>query len=344
MDRMRVLAFAFIIIYHYIFELEQMGNFDTDKVRIIQYSNSNVHIAMTGVSLFFMISGAGLMLSSMRKCSRKDFYSRRLTKVLIPFYVAEIFALIASYAIKREWLLYFPFISKVKIILNFLGMDGYFEQYFKTFSLHVGEWFLGALIMLYIVFPLLRFFMEKNRYITIIVATVYYGVINFAVHFSTPPWTNVAVKVYDFILGMFLVMEIPKLMEKKRFRLIACIVSAAVIVTGIFLKPEIPIPDAMRNLIFAVAIFIFAFSLEFFGARNKVIDGAIEKICAIAYEVFLVHHIVIYYIGDQFNGAVMKRGHMIALFVTEVIVMIALALLVKGISTPILGLFKRKQK
>lgn len=66
MNWMRIMAFLFIIVYHFMFELEQKGNYAFDN-SIVYYSNSNLHIAIIGVSLFFMLSGAGLMLSSMRE-------------------------------------------------------------------------------------------------------------------------------------------------------------------------------------------------------------------------------------------------------------------------------------
>ena len=116
MNWMRVMAFLFIIVYHFMVELEQKGNYSFDN-SLVYYSNSNLHIAIIGVSLFFMISGAGLMLSSMRKWEIKDFYKRRFTKLLIPFYVVELFTFVASFAIKQEWVAYFPFISKFGYIL-----------------------------------------------------------------------------------------------------------------------------------------------------------------------------------------------------------------------------------
>ena len=331
MNWLRVLAFAFIIVYHFIFELEQKGNFDPEKGSLIKYSNSNLHIAIIGVSLFFMLSGAGLMLSSMRKWDIKDFYLRRFTKLLIPFYVVELFTLIASLAIKREWLSYFPFMSKSKVIFNLLGMDGYFEQFFPTFSLHVGEWFLGALIMLYVLFPVFRLCMEKNRYVTILVATVYYVVVNYGNFFSTAPWTNVFVKAYDFILGMFLILEIPKLLEKKKVSNLVNIVALLIIIVGIILKPAISMPTAIVNLMYAVVIFIYFFTADNVRLKDTLPDVLVEKICGVSYEVFLVHHIIIYYIGDNLEGQIMGHKQILALFVTEIIIMIAMALLVRNI-------------
>lgn len=331
MNQLRVLAFLFIILYHFMVELEQKGNYNFLEKGGVYYANANLHIAIIGVSLFFMISGAGLMLSSRKHWDIKDFYKKRFTKLLIPFYVVEFFTLIASYVLRPDWLGYFPMLAKQKAFLNLLGMDGYFEQFFPTFSLHVGEWFLGALIMLYALFPLFRYCMEKNRYITIIVATIYYVVLIFGNVITVSPWTNVFVKAYDFILGMFLILEIPRLMDKKGFRTFALVISEVVIVVGIFLKSTLPTPMTFNNLIYAVMLFICFFALEATQKRKNILDDYCEQICKISYEVFLVHHIIIYYIGDNLEGQLLGLKQICALFVTEVFIMAAMALFVKNI-------------
>lgn len=333
MNWLRVLAFLFIILYHFMIELEQTGSYVFDNKSVVYYANANLHIAIIGVSLFFMISGAGLMLSSRKRWNVKDFYKRRFTKLLIPFYIVELFTLVASFSIKREWISYFPEVSKVKVVFNLLGMDGYFEQYFTTYCLHVGEWFLGALIMLYALFPLFRFCIEKNRYITISIATIYYLIMILGGFSSITPWTNVFVKAYDFVLGMFLILEIPKIMEHRTAKIAIRIMAAIVILFGMIYKPAVPIPFTITNLLYAAVIFIFFFSMETVWGKCEKADRLIDRICLISYEIFLVHHIVIYYIGDNIAGP-MTGGiwQVVALFITEIIIMVSLAFSVRSVA------------
>ena len=70
------------------------------------------------------------------------------------------------------------------------------------------------------------------------------------------------VKAYDFILGMFLILELPKLMEKKTARYSILAVSLAVIFTGIVLKVQLPTQPVFNSLIIAVFIFAGAFAHE----------------------------------------------------------------------------------
>ena len=343
MDFLRILAFFFIILYHFMFELEQKGIFNFKKYAggYIYYENSNFNIAMIGVSLFFMLSGAGLMHSSERKWNIKEFYVRRFSRLLIPFYIAEVFVLIASFAIKPEWVIYFPQVPKYRAVFNLFAMDGYFERYFQTFCLHVGEWFLGALIMLYVIFPLLRFFMKKNRYVTIGVATVYYLCMVFTDVIHVTPWNNVFLKVYDFVLGMFLITEIPGLMEKKVVRRVLRYTTLALIIFGVFFKPALPTPVTFNNLLYAIILFIHFFTYEKLGDGEKEIGAKakgykiVESICRISYEIFLVHHVIIYYVGDNLAGAPIGGYQVVALFITEIIVMVGMALFVRLLEKPI---------
>lgn len=340
MNWIRVLAFVLIIVYHFIVELEKNSIYSFVN-NGIYYSNVNIDISVIGVSLFFIISGSGLMLSSQRKWDIKKYYFKRFVRVLIPFYIVYIFAFIASFAIKQEWINSFSNVPIYNFIFTLFGADNYFGQFFQTFGIHIGEWFLGALIILYVLFPLFRVCMEKNRYITIIVSTIYYVVINVTDIISITPWMSVFVKAYDFVLGMFVILEIPKINDKKPLKIIFATLSLVIIALGIILNVELPLPIAVKNLLYAVAIYVFLFTLEDVGKSVGIFDKIINGICSISYELFLVHHIIIYYIGDNLVGEVLGAKRIIALFITEVIIMVAFAFFVKKAEGLIMTIAKK---
>ena len=86
-------------------------------------------------------------------------------RILIPFYILYIvyflFLLFQSHSVHNI----FPEgIPAWRIVFTFLGMDSWVSMHgISTFSLTIGEWFLGCLILLYLIFPLLRFFMIKSE-------------------------------------------------------------------------------------------------------------------------------------------------------------------------------------
>ena len=50
-----------------------------------------------------------------------------------------------------------------RILLSLFGVDGYFSYKIPNYY-QVGEWFLGAIVMLHAVYPLLSFAVNKNKF------------------------------------------------------------------------------------------------------------------------------------------------------------------------------------
>ena len=88
MDVLRLLSMAAIVFYHMVIQLGITGIRQMEATRVF-YANKNMHIATVGVGLFFLLSGAGLMLAygKDKTFSVRSFFSRRFFKILIPFYL-----------------------------------------------------------------------------------------------------------------------------------------------------------------------------------------------------------------------------------------------------------------
>ena len=95
-------------------------------------------------------------------------------------------------------------------LFTLFGMDSYVDSFgIPSCSLGIGEWFLGCLIMMYVLFPLLRILIIKRPYMTFAIATLYYALMidkyyDFKLLSTVPMFTNFTIKIYDFILGMFI--------------------------------------------------------------------------------------------------------------------------------------------
>lgn len=57
---------------------------------------------------------------------------------------------------------------KWTIIFTFLGIDGYISRIVPNFTL-VGEWFLRALLIMYLFFPFIRVMLNKHKNLFIII-------------------------------------------------------------------------------------------------------------------------------------------------------------------------------
>lgn len=152
LDLIRVASAILIVIYHFPFSLG--GAVDP------LHGTVNGSWGMTPVYCFFMVSGAALFHRYGReeRLDVKTFYKKRFLSIYPLFWIAYILGFFAVY-----WQLgHFYDIPTWSFIWSFLGLDGWIVNWIPTFYM-VGEWFLGSIIMLYLVFPLARWCWRKNR-------------------------------------------------------------------------------------------------------------------------------------------------------------------------------------
>lgn len=113
------------------------------------------------VTSFFSISGAVLFYNYSKVKSLKIFYFKRWKSIFPSFYICYIYFFLKN-VFKYQTLFYNGHWSR--LLLSVIGLDGYLGQIFKTYHLN-GEWFLGAIIIIYIIYPLLSWLMNKNIFI-----------------------------------------------------------------------------------------------------------------------------------------------------------------------------------
>lgn len=322
LDVLRMVAFVCIIVYHFMVELELSGLYSFPQ-RGIEYQNANMHIATFGVSLFFMISGAGLMISSRQKLDVRKYYRKRVLRILIPFYLVYFAYLCFRFVSERR----LPFAGGIpawRIIFTLLGMDEYFSMTgYANFSLGIGEWFLGCLMLMYFVFPLLRKCMRKNKWMTMLAATVYYLLMVTFYPFDIPVHANFFVKIYEFVLGMFFAVSWEQIGKKSLF------VSVPVILVFLFAPFSVPLPDGLKITLFSAAAVVFVMQFEKQLASSVRLEAVLKQVRELSFEVFLVHHVVIQQFNKWFLGAELTSKGVALLFVIELLVMLALALLLK---------------
>ncbi len=345
MDVIRIVSMLAIVFYHMVITLSENGIRQLDSITFM-YETPNMHIATVGVGLFFMISGAGLMYSSMHKqdFNLKDYYKKRFIKILIPFYLVYLLWLLSFMLLSGESLsgVYNHGAPIPNIIYTLLGMDAYLATFgVNTFSLGIGEWFLGALVMMYIVFPLLRKAMLRNKWLTLLISTIYFIVIviiypAFPFAKAVPGFTNFLCKIYEFILGMFLITIVDQIPQW-----ICLVVSIPITCVSLFC-PIALFPPHNNTWLFNsnnniwIAIQNIGFFLLFMGLE-KVFKKLprIMKILAIlsgfSYEFFLIHHVTIKYITLQYAGIPFSNFDILLLFIKEFIAISILTILVKCI-------------
>lgn len=207
MDILRILALAVILCYHFLADVYQRGLCEIrhpDDHFVI----GNINLVIVAVGVFFVLSGAGLVLSLKdRELDIKKFYLGRWKRILIPFYVTYIaylvFKLIGPNYSGQPL---FQGARWYRAVYTVLGIDEYMKMSgFPDYSLGIGEWYLGALIIMYAVFPFIYKAMKRWRWPTLAAAAVYFAIVAATYHNDIVPMhCNVFVRIFEFIAGMFI--------------------------------------------------------------------------------------------------------------------------------------------
>ncbi len=271
------------------------------------------------VSLFFMLSGASLyynwgdrITSFTGKGGVLDFYKRRWLAIFPMFYIAW-FVFYLMYVISFDWLWNWGGQYR-KLILTFLGVDGYF-MYREMNYYTVGEWFLGAIIMLYVLYPLLQWCMKKIPVVsTVIISALFF--INVARRLipALAPYNawvvisdniNIITCLFSFWIGMLLIRADRRIINK------AILIPAAVMGLVIMLIP-LPVSTLILSPILAVCFYIVLSNISVWldGKRDKwnlkVYDKTVKFFSKYSFAIFLVHHNIIQkmmsiFVGKEFN-------------------------------------------
>lgn len=291
----------------------------------------NMHFAMIACGLFIFISGATITYSNKNRDVKPiEFYKKRLTRVLIPFYIAYIiYFVIKVISLKNIYI--YGGVPKWQFIWTILGLDEYLNACgVKTFSLGIGEWFLGCIILCYLVYPFLYKAHKKNKILTFIVMTVYYIALNInysKFNFVIPSHMNFLCQVYNFYLGIVFA-DIAN--NKKNIWLL--IFAIPTILLFYFYKPIINIPDNFKTTIVVVAIIITFYLFENVIANNEVLKNIINKFNNISYEFFLVHHFIIYQVDFMLNYQRLDGMTTLGVIIIDLLLTIIFAMIVNRIS------------
>ncbi len=347
MNLLRILSMFAIVFYHMVFTLYLYGIRQHDSIKFL-FSNANMHIAKVGVSLFFILSGCGLMMSAGDDRFRvKDFYKKRFIKILIPFYVVYVFYF-AYHIVTGHLSLPHPFAERhlkpYSFLFTLFGMDSYVDSFgIPSCSLGIGEWFLGCLIMMYVLFPFLRILIIKRPYMTFAIATLYYALMidkyyDFKLLSTVPMFTNFTIKIYDFILGMFIARILVRIPPK------AAIIGLIVNLFFAIYPRQLPGIDNFQIVIQSVAAFLAFYGLESFLTKREKFNAVVAKLCAYSYEYFLLHHSVIIYMHMKGMNTDFSNADILLLFITEIALTLALTFCLKFMTRQMEGDIERISK
>lgn len=319
LDLIRVISFLMVTAFHFSAEVKTF-----DIHADVELYQGIVHIVWgpIAVSCFFMVSGASLIYNYGGKLSLKEFYKKRFFGVYPLFWLAYVFAFLDFfYRVKLM-----PGAPKINFLLSVIAMDGYFHDYTETFYL-IGEWFLGAIVMLYILFPLYRFIMCKCKWILPALFFAASVVLLYHNPFPMVIEKNLIVCSMYFVLGMLIEMlrESP---NRKAVR-IGMRVAAAVGAACFIVIYAVERTGYRVNSYHAIFVLSLSFYLIMMEAAEWIKSERAGKLISVigkhSYAYFLLHHVFLYRYLPNFTGITMSGSNTLLLFVSSVAYIYALA-------------------
>jgi len=193
LDLLRVVAICLVVLSHTIPPF-------TD---IIDFFGQNTDIGFVGVSIFIILSGLCLQLSS-KKISLKCFFKKKILRIYPLFWSAWAFAVVVAVFLKM------PF-SLFDLGCSFFGVCGFVGNFFSPIL--IQGWFIGLIVSLYILFPLLSKAMKKHPFACLfllfcisLTSKIVISQYVFIGHRSLD-WFPLS-RVFEFGLGIFLAIKV----------------------------------------------------------------------------------------------------------------------------------------
>ena len=231
------------------------------------------------VTVFFVVSGALLYYHNSEKLDLAVYFKKRWLGIFPMFYVAYFYFFIQTVLNIRT-----PFYKGKPwaYIFTLIGMDGYLSQVTTTYYL-LGEWFLGAIIILYILFPLLRELFQRNSTVTALSVLALY------LFFADRPITNpnafwsISSCLLSFTMGLLFIKYRKKLMTPMVF-----LVSLAGCIFFLFVK--LPITANLAAHLSGIFFFVCLVHVGEWVMKPRLLAGFFAELGRLSYPIFLVHH------------------------------------------------------
>ena len=221
----------------------------------------------------------------------KQFYKKRFRTLYPMFWVA--FFIVFLYDFYKNSSIP-QGIPKSAIIWSILGFDGYVSNFgIPTFYL-VGEWFLGFIILIYVIFPILLYFVKKvPKWFSICMFSGLYVCTLLFYKGEIPIDIIVTTRLPEILFGMYWIQL--GLKPSRRMALGSFLV--------LLLNSIVDfswIHSSIRTLYIGICAFVF---LVYFAERLdfSLIKRICSVICKYSYPCFIIHHIIIYRMSLKFD-------------------------------------------
>lgn len=268
-DFVRVCSAIGIIIYHFFVNSK-------DVVLIIFYKHANGDWGFSFVTIFICISGMVLHFNYPKIISYKIFYYKRWKSIFPQYYLCFIYFYSLNVINKRK---VFYKGNGFKLLFTLFGMDGYLFYKYSTYYI-IGEWFIGAILILYLEYPLLILINNKlHIFIIPLILFLLYPLILFTNIFGIIVERNMITCTGSFFVGI-IISKFYDFFQQKYILLISVIIN--IILTYVTIPYLIIIVRQIHG--FSLLIFLLFIGKYIMNTRLKTLFIELSKI---SYGIFL---------------------------------------------------------
>ncbi len=296
LDFIRGIAILVIIFYHY----------NSAAVRItldggttlFQY---NSYAGTIGTTMFFILSGASLFLTTQNNFSLISFYKKRFLSIFPLFWATYILLVL----LKTVAALPNPFVDRnpLTFILTILGVDGFFLYKMPNYYM-IGEWFLGCVIILYCLFPVIRFLFRKNKHLLLaasfLLCIILENTYNLDMMLNRLP----LFRVFEFVFGMYFVAACTNTSAKQnRLYLLFSTTGITVLFLSGF-AGSLSTLNSVMGILFFVSLSTLVKLCEKHIPRKP-----INFLSTYSYAAFLLHHVILFRILTYANNSLLLANY-----------------------------------
>ena len=287
-----------IVLYH----ICSYTNCQAIKGSFYRYKNGSPGTVI--VEIFFIISGFVLSLNYSGSFSLRKYYYKRWRSIFPVFYIAFLFYYSESVFTKAK---VFYNGNPLRLLWTVFGMDGYMNYLFKTYY-QVGQWFLGALIILYLLFPLVIILIKGKRCIPyFIVLLTAFSLLLYFKPFKMSNARNIITCLVPFSAGILFARHLAFIENDYTF-------AVSVVLSILLLTIKLPIINNISNLLFGCFSFIILYRLGTYILKVPVLSRAVTFIASISFPIFLVQQRTILRVYGVSNPSTLPEG-LLVLFV-----------------------------
>lgn len=273
-----------IILYHY-------SCHSASAFKMV-YVYPNAKWGDTLVTVFFVLSGAMLFYNYESIDSLKVFYYKRLKALLPAFYIGYLFCYLENVFASGRFFYAGP---PWKFVETLFAMDGYLRYREPDNYYIIGEWFLGAIIMLYLLYPLILWVLKKSVLVSSVIIVAFYIWGMASKVFVIEHIRNMFSCILSLYVGMLMIKYKDLILEKARL----AVVSVIIILVWYFVK--IPIHINISTQLVGFSLFIVLYHMGRAVEKYHIFRRVFSELGNLSYPIFLLQHRIILKMLGVFN-------------------------------------------